>query len=99
MLNTIKTLLGLEDDTEDSLIQVLISSAINEALNYCHIDDFIPELEATIIDMVIFKYNRLKAKADGVDSESYSGVSMSYSKDYPEAILRQLKAYRKVIFK
>ena len=97
MLTNIKLLLNITDNSKDSLLQVLINSAINEVLNYTHNENAIEDLGATIIDMVVFKYNRLKT--EGVDSESYSGVSFNYSADYPEAIMRSLRAYRKAIFK
>ena len=45
--------------------------------------------------MVAYNYNRLGT--EGLDSEGYSGVSFNYSADYPEPIIRALKAKRKLI--
>ena len=97
MLGTIKTLLGLTDDTQDSLINALIQNAINEVLNYCHINAFPEELETAVEQMVVYAYNRLET--EGSLSTTYSNFSITYAQDYPEAILRQLRPYRRVIFK
>ena len=40
--------------------------------------------------MVVFLYNRLGT--EGLNSESYSGVSYNYSSDYPEYILSALES-------
>lgn len=94
MLESIKLLLGLSDDSKDDLITLLIQQAIEEAQNYTHNDD-IHELEATIQKMVVFNFNRIKT--EGIDSESYSGVSFNYSADYPESIMRSLRSHRKIV--
>ena len=97
MLEKIKLLLGLsEDDSKDDLLTLLIERAIDEAINYTHNDD-IAGYETVICSMVVYNYNRLGT--EGVDSEGYSGVSFSYSADYPQSIIRQLKAHRKVIIR
>ena len=93
MLLKIKLLLGINDTSKDQLLLVLIEKAIEEVNLFCHRDD-ICGLENTICDMVVYKFNRLDT--EGVDSESYSGVNYTYSSDYPEDILRALKAHRKV---
>ena len=45
--------------------------------------------------MVVYKYNRIGT--EGVDSEGYSGVNFQYTSDYPENIMRGLRAKRKVV--
>lgn len=96
MLNKIKTLLGLTDSSKDAILTLLINSACEEARHITH-NDNINMLEMTIIDMVIYKYNRLGT--EGVNKEGYSGVNFEYSSDYPESIIRQLKANRKLVMK
>ena len=93
MLEQIKLLIGLTDNSKDFILSILINRAIEEAINYTH-NNCIQELEGAICNMVVYAYNRLGT--EGVNSESYSGVSFGYSQDYPESILRQLKAHRKV---
>lgn len=58
MLDKLKLILGIKDDTKDDLLTLLIEQAIEEALNYTH-QDSIDNLSSTIISMVVYKYNRL----------------------------------------
>lgn len=94
MLEKIKLLLGLYDETKDDLLTILIEQAIDEALAYTH-NDCVDELDTSIIAMVVYKYNRIGT--EGVESESYSGVKFDYSADYPESIMRGLRSKRKVV--
>jgi hypothetical protein len=94
MLMKVKLLLGLTDDSKDDLLTILIDVAIDEALAYTH-RECINGLETSIIQMVVYKYNRIGT--EGVESENYSGVSFAYTADYPDNILRGLKAKRKVV--
>lgn len=93
MLETIKTLLGITDSSKDELLTLLLYSAIDEAKEYTHRNN-VDDLDTTIIKMVVFQYNRIGT--EGVDSENYSGTSFQYSADYPENIMRCLRAKRKV---
>jgi hypothetical protein len=94
MLNNVKILLGITDNSKDELLSLMIDEAIEEVVNYTHNNDT-AGIESTICRMVVYKYNR--SQNDGIDSESYSGVSFNYSTDYPESIMRVLNARRKVI--
>ncbi len=94
MLDKVKLLLGIAADDKDDLLTLLIESATEEAVAYTH-NECVLELETTIIKMVVYNYNRLGT--EGVDGEGYSGVSFTYSADYPESIMRALKSKRKVI--
>ena len=96
MLEKIKMLLGLTSTDKDELLIYLLQMAQDEAMNYCHRDD-IYDLENAITAMVIYNYNMLGS--ENLNSENYSGVSFSYRSDYPESIMRQLRAARKVVFK
>lgn len=95
MLNNIKLLLGITSNEKDELLTLLISQATDEAMNYTHRKDLDEDLANTIIRMVVYNYNRLGT--EGVDGETYSGVNFDYSADYPENILRSLRAKRKVV--
>lgn len=94
MLEDIKLLLGVTSTDKDKLIKLLINLATEDARTISRRQD-VTELESIIIQMVVFNYNRLGT--EGLDSESYSGVSYSYSSDYPENILRNLKRFRKLV--
>ena len=94
MLEKIKILLGLTTNDKDSLLKMLITEATDEAILFTH-NNNTNDLDSCIMKMVVYNYNRLGT--EGVDSESYSGVNFSYSADYPESIMRQLRAKRKVM--
>lgn len=97
MLNTIKELIGLTDNTKDSLLQILIDQAKEEILNYTKNEECIKYMDSVICQIVAYKYSRLKTA--GVTAENYSGVSYTYTADYPESIMRQIRPFRKVIFR
>ena len=94
MLEKVKLLLGLTDNTKDDLLTLLIEYAVEEAIVYTH-NECVDELNTSIIQMVVYKYNRIGT--EGVDSEGYSGVNFQYTPDYPENIMRGLRAKRKVV--
>ena len=94
MLENIKLLLGISSTEKDALLQLLIQQAEDEAKDFTHRED-VCELQSTIEKMVVYNYNRLGT--EGLNSESYSGVSYNYTTDYPEPILKMLKRYRKIV--
>lgn len=93
MLDKLKLLLGINDTSKDSLLNLLLFQATTEAQNITNNPDTLI-LEPSIIKMAVYQYNRLGT--EGLTSESFSGVSNSYQTDYPEPILRELKAHRKI---
>ncbi len=90
MLETMKLLLGL-DASKDTLLQVLLNQAQDEAIDYTNNENV---GSSVIIQMAIYKYNRLGT--EGLNSENYSGLSFNYMDDYPEPIVRQLKRYKRL---
>ena len=94
ILNKVKLLLGDAAIGKDELIAQLIGMATLQVINYTHNNDCANALEDTIAEMVVYNFNRLGS--EGLNSEGYSGVSFSYSPDYPNSIMRSLNAYRKL---
>lgn len=94
MLEKMKLLLNITDDEKDELLTLLIDQATEYAINYTHNED-ITVLAPIILKLAIYDYNRTTTL--GLDSEGYSGVSFSYSADYPEDILRILRTKRRII--
>lgn len=93
MQETIKILLGLIGNEKDDLIRILIDICTDEAEQYCNTNS-IDGLETAIIQMVVFKYNRIGT--EGLNSESYNSASFSYADDYPMPILKMLNSKRKL---
>jgi len=94
MLERIKLLLNITDDSKDALLNELIDNATEFAKNYINNDDALDYLTGTIIAMVIYDYNRMGT--EGLTSENYSGMSFGYASGYSDDIMKQLKRYRKV---
>lgn len=93
MLDNIKLLLGITTSDKDELLELLISQATTEAKEYTNNKD-VSRLSPAICKMVIYNYNRLGT--EGLDSEGYSGVSYSYSANYPDTVLSLLNNCRKI---
>lgn len=94
MLERIKLLLNITDESKDALLMELIDKAEEFILNYTNNPDCLDSLRGTKSSMVIYDYNRIGT--EGLKSENYSGVAFSYLESYPEDILRQLRKFRKV---
>lgn len=94
MLDNIKLLLGLADDSKDELLEALITYAVEDAVLISRNKNIREENEGIIVRMVIYNYNRLGS--EGLTSETYSGVSYSYANNYPEDILYMLKSRGKL---
>lgn len=94
MLEKIKVLLGIVDASKDNLLNILIDQAQDDVITYTRNPECIYALGNIICQMVIYKYNRLGT--EGLNSEGYSGVSFSYTADYPAAIYKSLNRYKKV---
>lgn len=95
MLQKIKSLLAISDNSKDDLLEALSDIATEEVKAYCNIEDATP-LESIIIQLAVIKYNRLGA--EGVSSENYNGASFSYESEYPSQILAVLNKNRRCKF-
>jgi hypothetical protein len=95
-MEIIKTLLGIADDSKDSLISLLKSIAEDEVKAYCNIDDIPAALDNIIAQIVVIKYNRIGA--EGIASQNFNGVLESFEDSYPTPLLAALNRYRRVRF-
>lgn len=94
MLEKLKFLLNLNDDSADELLSILITLSKEEAYIYCNLDDYDSKLDAIVIQMVVEKYNRIGS--EGALSQSGSGMSAEYDSFYSEKVVRLLNKFRKV---
>ena len=94
MLEEIKTLLGdAAANYSDAQISLCLKMALTEVQAYCNRElDF--ELEIVAQRIAIIKLNKLNA--EGLSSQSYSGVSESYIDGYPADIMAVLKRKRRM---
>lgn len=92
MLANIKLLLGESAEGKDDLIQLLIFKAQDDARLITGVKDLILT-DSLIEDMVVYRFNRLGT--EGLNSESYSGITYNYESNYPDFILQALEALKK----
>ena len=94
MLDKIKILLGLTDDSKDELLNVLIGLCKDEAIDFCNLKEYSSKLDSAIIAMVIERYNKMGT--EGISSVSTNGINESYENGYSEIVLSKLRKNRKV---
>lgn len=94
MIDDIKVLLGdAAENFSDSLIALVAKQSLAEVEAYCNREADI-ELEMIAIRIAILKLNRINT--EGLDSQSYSGISENYINGYPADILAILNRKRKI---
>ena len=93
LIDNVKLLLGITDNSKDDLLNLLIDNAEEFAVQYTR-NTATESFSGCIQKIVVFDYNRINT--EGLNSESYSGLSFSYASDYPESILKPLRAHRLV---
>ena len=98
MLDKIKILLGINslDMEQNELLEVLIEMAQQEAVEYCHLEEYNEKLNPAVVYMVIERYNRIGA--EGLTSSSSSGISESYIDGYSKQVYSLLNRHRRVKF-
>ena len=94
MLDKIKLLLSILDDTADDLLNTLIAMCKEEAYIYCNLPEYNEKLDNIVVFMVIEKYNRIGS--EGTESQSASGISATYESFYSEKIVKMLNKHRRV---
>lgn len=109
-LLNIKLMLGIDDVSKDSLLNLYINKAEVFIKNFCN-DDFMfdidgdgvvdtyifpVELESTLEDLVVIWYNQ--RMGEGIESERLGDRSITYNLDLPINIKTQLYKYRKMGF-
>lgn len=94
MIEEIKLMLGdAADNFSDALINLCLKQALVEVEEYCGraLD---ASLEMAAQRIAVIKLNRMNT--EGLNSQSYSGVSENYIDGYPEDILKLLNRKRKI---
>lgn len=95
MLENIKILLGDKRiNYPDGLLQLMLNMAEAEILDYTRRTELDAALESVVIQLVLARLNKMGA--EGLESQSYSGVSESYLTDMPSDLLRVLNSKRRI---
>lgn len=69
MLEKLKGLLGIKDESKDFALQYVIDTVTDMVLNYCSIDSLPEKLENIVLSICIDKY-----RADSIGNEQAQGV-------------------------
>ena len=95
MLELLKVYLNIVGSEKDALLNTLIDESIAEFEDITN-NTFRAgtNMEYAVIQMAIFKYNRLGLQ--GLASSSFSGSSETYTADYPRELKRMLVKYKKL---
>lgn len=94
MIEEIKILLGdAASNFSDALIALVLKQAIAEVESYCN-REIDTELELIAERIAVIKLNRINT--EGLQSQSYSGVSENYIDGYPADILAILNRKRRI---
>lgn len=75
MLSRIKIMLGIEDDLQDELLDILVSNVTNHLRSLLS-KDVPEELEFIVEEITVRRFNRLGT--EGMQSESVEGHSISF---------------------
>ena len=96
MLTELKILLGINDTSKDSLLELLLSQCTADFENFTHTiaNTDLSHCKHTILQMAVYRFNLLGS--EGLTSEEYSGVQYNYTNNYPDNILADLRSQRKV---
>ena len=94
MLAQLKLILGITDDTKDSVLNLLLDYATTEFAQYCHISEVPLSAQNIIVGMASIKYNLLGS--EGLGSQSYSGLAETYD-HYPPELIKAMNRYRRVV--
>ena len=78
----------------DELLNDLIEEIEEEIKVYIHREDIPISLEGSLVELVVIKCNKLGT--EGINSESFSGVSTSYLDGFPKDITKKLRSCRKL---
>lgn len=85
----------IPDATQD-VLTILLGDAEQEFKAYCNRETIPENANTVLIQMVQCSYNKLGS--EGLGSVSFSNVNESYIDGYPDNIVQQLNAFRKVKF-
>lgn len=98
MLKKIKISLNIstEDTSKDNLLNLMLEDVQEFILNYCNIKELPGKAESLIRRITNIRYNIMGS--EGLNSESYSGVSQSFIDGLPKDIKQELDTIRKVKF-
>lgn len=101
-MQSVKTLLGITTDKHDGYLAEMIPILTDYAKEYCN-NSFSNSLNEEQLPgsvmLFVAKAAQFNMNPAGITSRSMGGASYSYDTDFPEAIMKMLRPYKKVRFR
>ena len=91
-LDNIKILLGLEDDSQDIILAILLTNAVSTINVYLGVTELPNELEFVAEQLAIIKYNKLGS--EGISTEKIDVLSTTYQADELASFKTILDSYK-----
>lgn len=88
MIETIKELLGITDNSKDTILNHYLSKSQNAIKTYCNIDIIPEQYNPSIVDLAIFYYKN--RNSEGITQQSQGSRSQTLEKGIPESIKASL---------
>jgi hypothetical protein len=88
----INKLLVLIPDAKEELLKLLAEQSMDTFALMCGLDAVPDKAENVIVQMAVYSYNQ--RGAEGLAGQSYSGMSETYSMDYPAPLKRSILRFR-----
>lgn len=92
IINTVKLILGLEDNEKDNLLLSIINIQTNALLTKINEPLLPPQLEFIVIETSIVRFNRLGS--EGLKSENIDVISQTFIEDVFEPYLSYISNYK-----
>lgn len=96
ILNNVKIMLDIDDNSDDIKINYLIDSVKLKILRYCRLSELPPELENVVVQLVVNRFND-----DGIELKSVGSINIEPPKrsvDELEPHKPLLNTFRRISF-
>lgn len=98
LLESIKILLEIEDDSRDGILKIMIEDSKRAILDYCILKEYKNEFDTVVRELVINSFK--SSENEGVASITRGNTSISYasidSSSFSEKIKAMLHRYKKI---
>lgn len=88
----IEKLLILLPNANEELLELLIDQSMDNFMAICCVEEVPERAQNVIVQMTLWHYNQ--RGAEGLSSQSYSGMNESYQTDYPAPLKRSIHRFR-----
>ena len=97
-VSRLKRKVGIDatDTSKDTLLEGVLLDAQDEFLAYTNRTEIPTAAEIVVVSLAAYNYTKIGF--NGIASQSYSGVSETYSDGYPKELETQLNQFRKIKF-